>query len=49
MPLDVAAQREQESLEPGPDPQRSFLTYRLPLETKLEGGREKDNMIINIT
>lgn len=32
MSLDVAAQGEQEGLEPCPDPQRSFLTYRLPLE-----------------
>lgn len=32
MPLDVAAQREEEGLEPGPDPQRSFLTHRRPLD-----------------
>lgn len=48
MPLDVAAQREQEGLEPRPDPQRSFLTYRLPLDSKQEGGREKDSIIITM-
>lgn len=48
MPLDVAAQREQEGLEPRPDPQRSFLTYRLPLDSKQEGGREKDSVIITM-
>lgn len=49
MLLDVAAQREQEGLEPRPDPQRSFLTYRLPLKSKQEGGREKDSVNIIIT
>lgn len=46
MPLDVAAQGEQEGLEPCPDPKRSFLTYRLPLDLRQEGGREKDSIII---
>lgn len=43
MPLDVAAQREQEGLEPRPDPQRTFLTYRLTLDffEAGRGGREK--------
>lgn len=42
MPLDVAAQREQEGLEPRPDPQRTFLTYRLTLDfSKQEGEGEK--------
>lgn len=34
MSLDVAAQGEQQGLEPCPDPQRSFLTYRLSLDLK---------------
>lgn len=48
MPLDVAAQREQQGLEPRPDPQRGFLTYRLTLDLKQEGGREKDNIIFTM-
>lgn len=48
MSLDVAAQREQEGLEPRPDPQWSFLTYRLTLDLKQEGGREKDNIIFTM-
>lgn len=36
MPLDVAAQGEEQGLEPCPDPKRSFLTYRLPLDRKCE-------------
>lgn len=46
VPLDVAAQREQEGLEPRPDPQRSFLTYGLPLESEQEGGQGKRDTII---
>ena len=45
MPLDVAAEREQEGLEPRPDPQRSLLTYRLSLDFKQEGGRENDMIV----
>lgn len=46
MPLDVAAQGEQEGLEPCPDPQRRFLTYRFPLDFKQEeGGQENDRII----
>lgn len=48
MPLDVAAQREQEGLEPRPDPQRSFLTYRLSLDFTQEGGREREKKDIII-
>lgn len=40
MPLDVASQREEESLEPGADPQGSFLTdsFTLRYLFKCESG-----------
>lgn len=43
MPLDVAAQGEEQGLEPCPDPKRSFLTYRLTLDRKCE---KKNSVII---